>query len=132
VVLPTSTLSPDGTTLLTSGAINPVTVTDLRLANPGWNAHGQVSDFTGTGGAIDGSRLGWTPNIVSAAATQTVTAGGAVTPGVGSGLKPSSVLGSASAGAGRGTAVLGAGLELRAPTTTPPGTYNAVLTLTVI
>ncbi|HEY6531002.1 MAG TPA: HtaA domain-containing protein [Acidimicrobiales bacterium] len=132
VVLPTPLPSTDATTLVTSGAINPVTVTDLRLANPGWNASGQVSDFTGSAGTIDGSKLGWTPSLTSASGGQTATAGAAVAAGVGDGLKASSALGSAPAGAGRGTAIFGAGLELKPPTTTPPGVYTATLTLTVI
>ena len=132
IVLPASTLSPDGTTLLTSGALNPITVTDLRLGNVGWNARGQVSDFTGTGGTIAGSALGWTPSVTSSSSGQTVTVGSTVVPNVAQGLEASSALGSAPAGASRGTAVFGGGLELRAPTTTPPGTYTALLTLTVI
>jgi hypothetical protein len=133
VTLPASTLSPDGTTLLTTGPINNVTVTDLRLGNIGWNARGQVGDFTGPAGAtIAGSALGWTPSLVSASSGQTATAGGTVAPNIGQGLKATSTLGSSPSGASRGTAVFGAGLELRAPTTTPAGTYTATLTLTVI
>jgi hypothetical protein len=132
VVLPSPVLSPDGTALVTSGAINPVTVTDLRVGNVGWAASGQVGDFTGSAGTIDGSGLGWTPNVVSQSAGQTVAAGPVVLAGVGSGLEASSLLGTSPSGASRGTAVFGGGLELRAPTSTPPGTYTAMLTLTVI
>jgi hypothetical protein len=131
VVLPTPMPNSTATELVTTGAINPVTVTDLRLANPGWSANGQVGDFAGAG-SIDGSGLGWRPTVDSSSSGQTVTAGAPVAAGVGDGLKASSTLGSAPAGAGRGTAVLGAGLELKAPTTTPPGVYTATLTLTVI
>jgi len=120
--------------LRTTGAINPVTVTDLRLANPGWSANGQVSDFarSGGGGTIDGAQLGWTPSVTSSSAGQTVTPGGAVVAGAAGGLKVPSILGTAPAGAGRGTAVFGAGLTLEVPTTVAPGTYNATLTLTVM
>jgi len=132
VTLPSPTLASDGSILVTSGAINPVTVIDLRASGAGWNVQGQVGDFTGTAGTIAGSGLGWTPNVVSQSAGQSVTAGSAVSAGVAGGLSSSSVLGSSTAGASRGTAVLGAGLELKVPTTTPPGTYTATLTLTVI
>ena len=134
VVLPSPMPTADATVLRTTGAINPVTVTDLRLANPGWSANGQVSDFarSGGGGTIDGAQLGWTPSVTSSSAGQTVTPGGAVVAGAAGGLKVPSILGTAPAGAGRGTAVFGAGLTLKVPTTVAPGTYNATLTLTVM
>lgn len=132
VALPTPLPNGNATALVASGAINPVTVTDLRLTNPGWNAKGQVTDFSGTGGTISGSGLGWTPSVTSSSTGQTVTPGSAVAAGVGNGLKDASTLGSALAGAGRGTAVLGAGLNLTVPTSTAPGVYTATLTLTVI
>lgn len=132
VVLPSPTLAADGTALVTSGEINPVTVVDLRAGDVGWNAQGQVGDFSGSAGTIAGTGLGWTPAVVSQADGQTVDAGATVVAGAGDGLTAPSVLGSSPAGASRGTAVFGAGLELRAPTDTAPGTYTALLTLTVI
>ncbi len=50
----------------------------------------------------------------------------------GTGLTTGCVLGSAPAGAGRGTAQLDAGLRLELPTDTAPGTYAATPTLTAI
>jgi hypothetical protein len=132
VVLPSPTLSPDGQSLVTGGALNEVTVADLRLANPGWTVSGQLTDFTSAAGTLGGEHLGWAPDVVSQDASQNVTAGDLVAAGVGDGLTASSELGSAPAGAGRGTAVLGADLDLVAPTDTPPGVYTATLTLTVI
>lgn len=46
VTLPAMTLSPDATRWTTAGELRPVTVTDTRTADPGWNATAQVSAFT--------------------------------------------------------------------------------------
>ena len=45
VVLPTPTLDQAAGLLVTSGAINPVTVTDTRAGAPGFVVSGQVTDF---------------------------------------------------------------------------------------
>jgi len=116
--------------LVSSGALPAVTVADLRSADPGWEVTGQVTDFTGPGDPVPGTALGWTPSVTSTADGQTVSAGDAVAPG--SGLAAGRTLASAPAGAGRGTALLGAGLELHLPTDAAPGTYSAVLTLTAV
>ncbi|MCW2527654.1 MAG: Htaa protein [Pseudonocardiales bacterium] len=132
VVLPSPDLTADGSALTTSGAINAVTVTDLRSANPGWNVNGQLSAFVGSPGTFPGTTLGWTPSLTSKAASQTVTTGGAIAANGGAGLTAGALLASAPAGAGRGTAVLGATINLVIPTETAPGTYSATLTLTAI
>jgi len=135
VQLPVAELSTGGDRWQTTGQLRPVRVTDTRSAQPGWNVSGQVSDFTGgDAGGFDGKFLGWTPAVATQAEGQQVIAGPAVPSGFdsGSGLAASSVLGSAPAGAGRGTAELTAGLRLELPTETPPGTYTAILTLTAI
>jgi hypothetical protein len=143
VVLPTPVLNTAGTLFTTSGKINTVTVTDTRGADPGWSVSGQVTDFSdGASHAINGGNLGWVPNVVDKAASQTVTAGGTiapangiapgVTPPSGVGLSSSRTLATAAAAAGTGTAHLDALLNLNAPTSTPAGTYNATLTLTAI
>ncbi|MEU4152810.1 hypothetical protein [Streptomyces sp. NPDC026659] len=61
-------------------------------------------------------------------------AGAAVASGIdsGAGLTGSAVLGSADAGHAKGTATLGAALDLRLPTTTESGTYTTTLTLTAL
>jgi hypothetical protein len=130
VSLPTPVLNVGGDALVSSGSINEVTVVDLRTSNPGWNLTGQVSAFTSSTSSFDGTHLGWTPELVSSSPNQTVTAGAPVAPGTG--IAASSTLGSAMAGEGRGTAVLGADLELSIPTDTEPGDYSATLTITVI
>ncbi|MFF3878167.1 phosphate ABC transporter substrate-binding protein PstS [Streptomyces sp. NPDC001978] len=130
VELPSPVLDPSGEFLHASGQMTPVTVSDTRPGNIGWTASGQVGDFTGPAGSIiDGSSLTWAPAIVDRGNVQSVTAGALVVPGDGSGLKDARTL---ATGIGPGAADVGAGLDLDAPTSTPPGTYTAVLTLTVI
>jgi len=143
VTLPSPTLLPDSSMLTTGGALNPVTVTDTRAGNPGWNVSGQVTDFSdGASGVINGGNLGWTPNLVDKGPSQTITPGPVVspapgiapgaTPPAGQGLTSSRTLATAASGAGLGTANLGAGLALSVPTSTTAGTYSSTLTLTAI
>lgn len=130
VVLPSPVLDPSGAYLHTSGHMNPITVTDTRPGNVGWTASGQVGDFTDSaGGTIDAAGLTWTPAVVDRGNVQAVTAGPLLAPGNGGGLKDPRTL---ATGIGPGTAGLGATLDLDAPTSTTPGTYTAVLTVTVI
>ncbi|MEU6653959.1 substrate-binding domain-containing protein [Streptomyces sp. NPDC046900] len=130
VELPSPVLDSSGEFLHTSGQMTPVTVSDTRPGNIGWTASGQVGDFTGPAGSIiDGSSLTWAPAIVDRGDVQSVTAGALVVPGDGRGLKDARTL---ATGIGPGVADVGTGLDLDAPTSTLPGTYTAVLTLTVI
>lgn len=124
----------DGDRLRSEGELRPVTVTDTRVANPGWTVSGQVSDFVSATDTFDGKYLGWAPKVISQDAGMTVVPGPVVPPGFdsGNGLKDPSTLAEAAAGAGFGTAVLGADLDLELPTTTPAGEYEAILTLTAI
>lgn len=131
VSLPSPVLADGPDELVSTGALNPITVVDLRASDPGWNLVGQLSDFAGPDGAVlDGRYLGVAPSVISTSPGQGVVAGDPLAPGVG--LKESASLSHASAGSGRGTAVVGGGLELRVPTSTAPGTYVATLTLTAI
>lgn len=138
VTLPSPALNTSGDLLTTTGAINPVTLTDTRAGNPGWSVSGQLTDFSDGGThLINGQNLGWTPKVIDKGASQTVTAGGAVAPAGGvapadagtAGLKSSRSL---ATGTGLGTAHVGADLALSAPTSTVAGTYTATLTLTAI
>jgi surface-anchored protein len=129
------TLNPAADRYTAAGALKPITVTDTRADNPGWNASGRVRAFTTVDGQqLGGKYLGWTPTVLSASTNQTVTAGPQVASGftTGNGLATWSQLGTAAAGAGRGTAQLGAGLSLEAPADLAPGTYRALLILTAI
>jgi len=131
--------------LVTTGAINPVTVTDTRAGAPGFTVNGVVTDFTDGGATpklINGSNLGWVPNRIDAAAGMTITPGPAVqgAPGIqpgasasdpSLGLKTPRVLATDAPG-GLGTTHLGADLTLFVPTNTPAATYDSTLTLTAI
>ncbi|GAB7036417.1 MULTISPECIES: HtaA domain-containing protein [Catenuloplanes] len=122
-----------------TGALNAVTVSDLRGTNAGWDLVGQATDFTSTtGGVIPADNLGWTPTatVVSSGlqAANGVTA--AVTPGApaapGSGLGSSRALCSADAGSSLGSSTCGAALSLGVPESSAAGSsYAAVLTLTL-
>ncbi|THV29551.1 hypothetical protein E9998_08615 [Glycomyces paridis] len=142
VALPAMTLAADATRWTTEGELRPVTVTDTRSADPGWNATAQVSDFSlaGQGQGADGedqvpgSCLGWTPSLTSKGAEQNVTPGPPVQGLLdgGPGLAASQLLASAAPGAGNGTAVLQADLHLDLPTDVESGTYTALVTFTAI
>src|SRR5699024_9747132 len=65
VQLPEMTAAGDR--LTTQGQLRPVTVTDSRESNPGWDASAQVSGFTATSGegSFVGGFLGWDPQVTS-------------------------------------------------------------------
>lgn len=147
VVLPSPQLNADATYLVTTGALHQVTVADTRSGNPGWVVSGQVTDFHNTTGPnttpINGYNLGWAPAVNDHNPGQTIVPGAVVLPAAPAtvvdlaagdvhGLKVSRTLASAAAGAGTGTAHLGAALTLNVPTTVIAGTYDATLTLTAI
>lgn len=134
VTLPDFRLAADGASWETAGELRPVTVADTRPGAPGWIASGQVGDFSAEAASFVGSFLGWAPKVLSQADGQGVDAGGVVAPGFpsGDGLSSARPLASATAGSGTGTAQLGADLELRVPSATRPGVYQATLTFTAI
>ncbi|WP_229067562.1 HtaA domain-containing protein [Actinoplanes sp. DH11] len=121
-----------------AGALNAVTVSDLRGTNSGWDLVGQVTDFASTGGGkIPAANLGWTPTasvvdstlVDAAGVSNKVTAGNPIAPGTG--LGSSRTLCSAETGSSLGSASCGAGLELGIPESSAAGEYSAVLTLTL-
>ncbi|MDR7325289.1 hypothetical protein [Catenuloplanes niger] len=117
------------TYLQATGDIAPITVTDTRAGGPAWAVSGQISDFSG---GLSGRYLGWSPVVITPGAG--AVAGAPVEPGIGGGLglTESATLADAAGGHGRGTASVGAGLDLRLPLTTPPGSYTATLTVTAL
>ncbi|GAA1139148.1 ABC-type phosphate transport system substrate-binding protein [Kitasatospora gansuensis] len=129
VVLPQAALDPAGDWFRTGGPITPVTVTDTRPGNLAWSLSGQASDFAGpTASAVIAARhLGWAPAVLDRGTIRSVTPGPPVPPGTG--LDTPRTL---STGTGPGTTRAGADLTLEIPTSTPPGTYTSVLTLTAI
>ncbi|MFI7585512.1 hypothetical protein ACIB24_00385 [Spongisporangium articulatum] len=130
-------------TLLASGTtdLNTVTVTDTRAGSLGWNVNGIVGEFSNAAGdKINSANLGWTPRVLTTNTGQTVTPAAATAPAAGvavgatstAGLQTAKSLASSPAGASVGTATVTAGLLMQAPTTTKPGQYNSVLTLTAV
>jgi hypothetical protein len=111
------------------GSLAPVSVSDTRPDAPGWSMAGQVQNFSG---GLSGKHLGWAPQVLVEGAG--AVPGIEVPPGLtdGRGLLDSAVLAHAVSGYERGTAVLGAALDVRVPTSTAPGTYTAILTLTAL
>jgi len=114
------------------GTINPIRVTDTRAAGPEWSISAQVSDFTSGDKSFSGKYLGWTPTVVEAGGG--AVAGAKVKSGFegGDGLSAASTLGSAATGHARGSAKLGAGLDLQIPADATDGTYKATVTLTAL
>jgi hypothetical protein len=114
------------------GKINPIRVTDTRAAGPAWSISAQVGDFTAGDKKFSGRYLGWTPSLVEVGGD--AAAGARVASGFdgGDGLSKSSTLGSAADGHARGSAKLGAGLDLKIPVEASNGTYRATLTLTAL
>jgi YVTN family beta-propeller protein len=138
VILPTPVLDSTGGMLTTTGALNPITLTDTRAGNPGWTLTCQIGDFTDSNNdVINGQNLGFAPQIVDLGSAQTATAGSAVAPAAAvapgdtgtAGLKSPRTLVS---GQGLGTAHFSAALSLNVPTSTVSGTYTATLTITAI
>jgi hypothetical protein len=113
-----------------TGSINPIRVTDTRVAVPSWSISAQVSDFASGANSFSGSNLGWTPSVIESGAG--AVAGAPVAPSLdgGPGLAASATLGSADTGHPTGSARLGAGLDLKIPIDVTDGTYTATLTLT--
>lgn len=121
----------DGEEFVATGALHEVRVTDTRADKQQWTLNGRTSDFDGPGDAvIDGSALGWAPELVGTG--NAGTAGTDVAPGTGGGLSSDKPLAQAPAGVAQSETRVRAGVTLRAPADTPAGDYAATLTLTLI
>ncbi|PFG18161.1 calcineurin-like phosphoesterase family protein [Propionicimonas paludicola] len=116
------------------GAINPIKVNDTRSALSPWSLSASVGNFTDGGKSFSGSYLGWRPKLVTAGGGATF--GDAVASSFddnGKGLSISRVLGSTTQGHDRGSAVLGADLDLKVPElSADEGAYRATLTITAL
>jgi ABC-type phosphate transport system substrate-binding protein len=133
VVLSPAQVVGSGTAFESTGQLGQVTISDSRnQTQPGWSVNCQISDFSGGGNTFSGSRLGWTPTVVTQDAAADVVAGPVVRPGTDPGLKGGPVLASAAPANGLGTSVLSAALDLLIPADTAAGTYTATLTVTAI
>ncbi|MCC3276206.1 metallophosphoesterase family protein [Arthrobacter sp. zg-Y20] len=118
--------------LVANGEINPINVSDSRSSHAPWSLTAVVSDFSDGGKTFSGSYLGWTPKVLIPGAG--AVAGAPVASGYfgGSGLSVSRALGSAANGHEKGSALLGAGLDLKLPAGTEKGSYRATLTVTAL
>ncbi|GII33802.1 purple acid phosphatase family protein [Planotetraspora mira] len=116
-----------------SGKINPILVSDSRRSLAPWSISANVSDFKDADKTFSGSNLGWTPYVLDGGAG--ATAAKPVASGYddhGQGLSVSRGLGSAEQGHPRGTAKLGADLDLKIPDSVTKGGYRATLTVTAL
>lgn len=116
-----------------AGKINPIAVSDTRRSLAPWSLSAGVGDFKDGDKAFSGAYLGWTPNVVTAGAG--ATAGAAVPSKLddnGQGLSVSRGLASAAQGHARGTAKLGADLDLKIPAEAEKGNYRTTLTITAL
>ncbi|MGY5050721.1 fibronectin type III domain-containing protein [Streptomyces sp. 900105755] len=115
------------------GKINPILVSDTRRSLAPWSVSANVSDFRDADKTFSGSYLGWTPYVLDGGAG--AKAGDPVASGYdgnGAGLSVSRGIGSAVQGHARGTAKLGADLDLKIPDTVTKGGYRATLTITAL
>lgn len=116
-----------------AGKINPLVVSDTRRSLSPWSVSANVSDFSDAGKTFSGANLGWTPRVLAGGAG--AGAGARVASGYddhGQGLSVSRGLGSAKQGHARGTAKLGADLDLKIPDSVEKGGYRATLTITAL
>ena len=115
-----------------TGQINPITVSDTRRSRAPWSISASVGDFTDGSKSFSGANLGWTPKVVEAGAG--AKAGAPVASGFdgGDGLSVSRGLGLADQGHDKGTAKLGADLDLKVPGDVAKGSYRATLTITAL
>ncbi|GAA2011031.1 purple acid phosphatase family protein [Microbacterium ulmi] len=122
----------DGAYFGAKGQINPITVSDSRRSQAPWSISASVGDFRDGTNTFSGKYLGWTPKLVTSGAG--AAAGAPVVSGFdsGTGLSVSRGLGSAKQGHERGTAVLGADLDLKIPAAVAKGSYRTTLTITAL
>jgi hypothetical protein len=123
----------NGDHFVADGKINPLLVSDSRRSLAPWSVSANVSDFRDGDKTFSGSYLGWTPYVLDGGAGAKV--GDPVASGYddqGLGLSVSRGIGSADQGHPRGTAKLGADLDLKIPDTVTKGGYRATLTITAL
>ncbi|WP_431279921.1 fibronectin type III domain-containing protein [Leifsonia poae] len=122
----------DGAYFEANGQLNPITVSDTRHSVAPWSIAASVGDFRDGSNTFSGKNLGWAPKVVQTGAG--ATAGDSVRSGYdgGDGLSVSRELGSAAQGHARGTAKLGADLDLKIPGSVDKGSYRATMTITAL
>ncbi|GAB7044062.1 MULTISPECIES: fibronectin type III domain-containing protein [Catenuloplanes] len=123
----------DTTYFAASGQINPILVTDTRRSLAPWSISAGVGDFVDGDKSFSGAYLGWAPKVITAGAGAVAgpVAPSAYTAG-GDGLSVSRGLASAAQGHERGSAKVGADLDLRIPGEVDKGSYRTTLTITAL
>jgi hypothetical protein len=118
---------------VTTGTLGNVQVNDTRwITTDGWNLQADVATFVSGANSITKSNFGLVPSVVAASTTATGITAAAGT-SAGSATYPTAIASSAkNADLGdTGISVLNAALTLRAPRSTPAGTYTSTITLTL-
>lgn len=123
----------DGDYYEATGHINPIVVNDSRRSLAPWSISAAVGDFKDGDKKFSGAYLGWTPQVVTAGAGAKASGSvGSAYDDHGPGLSVSRGLGWADQGHARGTAKLGADLDLKIPGNVDKGAYRATLTITAL
>ncbi|MFC6018087.1 fibronectin type III domain-containing protein [Plantactinospora solaniradicis] len=123
----------DGSYFEANGKINPILVSDSRRSLAPWSISASVGDFQDADKKFSGSYLGWTPSLLDGGAGAQASA--AVLSGYddqGPGLSVSRGLAFAEQGHPRGSAKLGADLDLKFPDSIEKGSYRTTLTITAL
>lgn len=123
----------NGSSFQADGKINPILVSDSRRSLAPWSISASVGDFRDGDKSFSGSYLGWTPYVLDAGAGAQANA--QVLSGFadqGQGLSVSRGLSWADQGHPRGSAKIGADLDLQIPDSVAKGSYRATLTITAL
>ena len=118
---------------ITRGTLGNVQINDTRwITTDGWDLQADVATFASGANSIAKSNFGLVPTVVSASTTATGVTAAAGTV-AGSANYPTAMASAAkNADLGlTGVTVVNANLTLRAPRTTPAGTYTSTVTLTL-
>jgi len=118
---------------ITRGTLGNVQINDTRwITTDGWDLQADVATFASGANSIAKSNFGLVPTVVSASTTATGVTAAAGTV-AGSANYPTAIASAAkNADLGlTGVTVVNANLTLRAPRTTPAGTYTSTVTLTL-
>jgi hypothetical protein len=118
---------------VTRGTLGAVQINDTRwITTDGWDLQADVATFVSGANSITKNNLGITPSVVLAStkATGVTAAAGTV---AGTATYPTAIASAAKMAdlGDTGVTVLNANLVLRAPRTTPAGTYTSTVTLTL-
>jgi mannan endo-1,4-beta-mannosidase len=130
VALGAPSLSADKAWLVGAGDLPSIRVTDTRSGQAGWDATIASSRYLAGPDQVDATALGLTPSVTATAPGQSVVPGSGVP--AGAGFIDGTPLASAPSGASRGEAVMGGVLSYKIPASVLPGSYRAVLTVTVL